>query len=261
VAKFRKILVLFGLSKAQLNNEIFSMSRAIIVLGMHRSGTSAVAGGLGAAGMFMGRGVNQKAPGNEKGLQEKWRVVILHEHLLESNGGTWYNPPPKIKWMPLHRFLRDRIIKGHVDKEIWGFKDPRTLLTLPGWLDALPNAELIGIFRNPVAVANSLNKRKTETLPSVSKEKGLELWNLYNERLLSIYEKSPFPLLSFDKDGESFKADLLKAMHLLKLPRPSSALDFFEDDLRSADKVKPEAEFPISEKTLEIYERLKKIAL
>jgi len=43
---------------------------------------------------------------------------------------------------------------------LWGFKDPRTLLTLDGWLEALPEVSLAATFRHPLSVAGSLQERK-----------------------------------------------------------------------------------------------------
>ena len=42
---------------------------------------------------------------------------------------------------------------------VWGFKDPRALLTMPFWHAAIPGLEFVGTYRHPYLVAKSLNSR------------------------------------------------------------------------------------------------------
>ena len=207
------------------------------MLGMHRSGTSCLVGLLEQAGVFLGD-VSRKNPSNAKGNRENPRIMALHEDLLKVNGGTWDAPPAAVSWPRDLKARRDEIIASYRDATVWGFKDPRTLLTLEGWIEALPGLELVGVFRHPVAVAESLRRRN-----GFSIEKGLGLWSTYNDRLLRYRERYEFPLVCFDVDGLTEVVGRLAAS--LGLPSPTEPLDFYEAELRHAapedDPLMPDA--------------------
>ena len=64
----------------------------VIVLGMHRSGTSLLTGSLEAAGLYLGE-VNNEAPFNRKGNKENESIRELNDALLERNDAAWNRPP------------------------------------------------------------------------------------------------------------------------------------------------------------------------
>jgi hypothetical protein len=71
--------------------------------------------------------------------------------------------------------------------QFWGFKDPRTSLTLPVWRDIFPNAKIINIVRDGNAVASSLHQRSKKqlqnglpfSLVSLEPAMNLSLWAEY----------------------------------------------------------------------------------
>ena len=63
---------------------------AVVVLGMHRSGTSALAGMLGLAGLAMPRTLLAPSSGNERGLWESESVKSFNEDLLRDLATTWH---------------------------------------------------------------------------------------------------------------------------------------------------------------------------
>lgn len=133
--------------------------RAVAILGMHRSGTSLLAGTLEECGLDLGD-VNTFSPANRKGNRESWLLTALHEDLLRAAGGGWRAPPERpVSWGPLHRKIRDLYIGQFAASPVWGFKDPRLLFCLEGWLEVLPGLELVGVFRHPLEVAWSLVRR------------------------------------------------------------------------------------------------------
>ena len=167
----------------------------LLVVGMHRSGTSCLAGMLQLAGFFTGL-VEEWSPDNNKGSRENSAIVNLNDSLLSSAGGSWQKT--EVLLAPSERQIqkRDHILQQLDSKKLpWMFKDPRTLFTLPFWLDAIPEVRMIGIFRNPVSVANSLLVRN-----SIPINEGLRLWKAYNQRLLDIIEQKNTPLLYFSHD-------------------------------------------------------------
>ncbi len=76
----------------------------------------------------------------------------------------------------------------------WGWKDPRTTVTFDAWNRILDSgAVLVGTFRHPRPVAESLNKRSGLPL-----RQGYALWLDYNTRLLRHLEANPSFLVRFD---------------------------------------------------------------
>jgi len=127
-------------------------SKGLAILGMHRSGTSTLAGTMRANGIYFGDVLHKGSPRNAKGFHEPRALLYMHEDLLLKNGGAWHDPPSAISWDPLHKAVRDLFIESRSDKPLWAFKDPRTLLVLEGWLEVLPNLKFVGIFRHPAEV-------------------------------------------------------------------------------------------------------------
>jgi hypothetical protein len=224
----------------------------VCVLGMHRSGTSCLAGTLEEVGVFFGR-VNRHSPDNTKGNREHPRIMALHTDLLLANWGKWHKPPEQVRWTEAHEGIRDQIIREFEGKSPWGFKDPRTLLTLDGWLDALPRLTLVGIFRHPLAVAHSLQHRNQFPL-----DKGLHLWTLYNQKLMDYFTRFQFPILSFDGPAETLRRRLSDLTEALSLPRPADAPTFFDPDLRHAEV---EEDTPLAPPVRSLYEQLNRVAL
>lgn len=198
---------------------------AIAVLGMHRSGTSALTGSLAEAGVYLGQVLGQSIPQNRKGLQEPASVLFMQEDLLKANGGSWDNPPQEVKWSRLHSAVRDLFLESREGCGPWAFKDPRTLLTLEGWLQVRPDLALVGIFRDPLAVAHSLKRRNGFSLM-----KGLYLWQTYNERLLHWASTRNCPLVEFSTRPGEMAMRLDSLIRMLGLTPPPAA-EFFDPAL------------------------------
>ena len=202
-----------------------SSCRVVAVLGMHRSGTSWLAGSLQEEGLELGA-VNVRAPHNEKGNRENGELAALHGAVLRAAGGVWDAPPGRVEWSDEHRaalaaFIR-RMCAGF---PLWGFKDPRTLLVLDEWHRQVPQLERVGIFRHPAAVVRSLAARSP-----VSERAGLRLWRAYNEQLVAEHRRSPFPIIRFDDPAALPQAVEVVARHL-ELPGARDAGTFFDAGL------------------------------
>ena len=225
--------------------------RVICVLGMHRSGTSCLAGSMEEAGVCLGD-VQRNNPYNLKGNCEHVKIMNLHDDLFGSNGGSWDDPPARMIWSERHRNLRDEIIKEYADIPLWGFKDPRVLFALDGWEEVLPVISFVGTFRHPVAVARSLERRNKFGL-----EKGFKIWLSYNRRLLECHQKSAFPVISFDLDQDTYKQKLSELLTLLGLSLSPEKFVFFDADLRHG---KEEA-YELPSEVRDCYDKLQKIAI
>src|SRR4051794_27736950 len=69
-------------------------AQAVLVLGMHRSGTSAMAGALALCGFATGSDLMPAAADNPKGFWEHAGVVAIHERLLRALDRPWHDPRP-----------------------------------------------------------------------------------------------------------------------------------------------------------------------
>ena len=175
----------------------------VIVLGMHRSGTSCLAGSLQASNLELGE-VHTANPHNKKGNRENQAVMDLHESLLARVDASW-DAPAVVERDEEHRKIRDAIIESFRETPRWGFKDPRTCFTLDGWLEVLPQTKLVGTFRNPKSVAQSL----------VTRNRGLgdladwyKVWEAYNERVLHYHREFGFPIVDFDSPDAAYLKSL-----------------------------------------------------
>lgn len=200
---------------------------AVLILGMHRSGTSCLAGSLEARGLDLGA-VSESDPHNARGNRENVELRELNEAVLEHSGGAWDEPPDAVAWNHALRERRDALLAGRTrtDGMLWGFKDPRTLVTLPFWLAALRQPILVGTYRHPLAVARSLEARGGMPIDT-----GLALWSVYNERLLALRRVRRFPIVRFDIDPESYRRQIDDLAGKLGLPGLDGCEDFRDEAL------------------------------
>ena len=175
---------------------LLTQSPCVIVLGMHRSGTSLLTGSLEAAGLYLGE-VNNEAPFNRKGNKENESIRELNDALLERNGAAWNRPPNgQAQWSGADEEGSRSLISPYLAaKRPWGFKDPRTVWTVEGWLRLLPHARPVGVFRHPSLVVQSLTARSGEL--AVDADEALRLWCAYNSELIRLQRKYRFPNASF----------------------------------------------------------------
>jgi hypothetical protein len=183
--------------------------KIVFVLGMHRSGTSCLAGMLEEAGLFLGEVVTQ-ARYNPKGNRENLRIRALNDEVLSDSRGAWDKPPDRVVWQAGHRRKRDELFRDFQHVQIWGFKDPRTLLPMEGWLESLEKPAFAGTFRHPVAVAQSLCSRQKG-----SAAQWMDLWRIYNGILLDLHDKYLFPVVDFDWTTEVYKEGVNKVITTL----------------------------------------------
>jgi hypothetical protein len=227
------------------------MTRVVCIVGMHRSGTSSLAGSLEEAGLHLGN-VITSAPHNIKGNRENKRIMDLQEAVLAHSGGSWDRPPSRVTWSEAHRAERASIIQSYGDVPLWGFKDPRTLVTLDFWREALSNLTFVGTLRHPWLVTESLQRRN-----GGSKERWLDLWTSYSERLVALHEAHPFPIVRFDIGEDAYRSSLVAVAEYLGLSRPVR-LDFFDPILKH--HVEPDPR-DLPERVGRLYDELCRIAL
>ena len=204
------------------------------MLGMHRSGTSWLAGSLQDLGLEMGE-VSTADPHNRKGNRESPVLMEIHEGVLKDSGGSWKRPPSRVEWSAERRAALAAHIAAMNARfpHGWGFKDPRALYLLDEWRAQAPRHERIGIFRHPLAVHRSLESRSDR----FDEKRSLDLWCAYNERLVAEHERSAFPMLRVDVDAPVLLAGLGRVAERLLLPLSERRSNFFDAELVHNDAV------------------------
>ncbi len=227
--------------------------QVICVLGMHRSGTSCLTGSLQAAGVSLGKHHTWNKY-NQKGNRENQDIVDFHDQLLHANRGSWNKPPRRLRASPADYERALAIVASFPTELRWGFKDPRALLALDIWKQTIPQLQFVGIFRHPLAVAASLNKRSDGGMPLPT---ALTLWYHYNLQLLGEYKRAPFPILCFDWEEEHFHLRLNQLLSELDLPLLTVEQRFYAPQLRNFDARETEA---LPWRVRRLYQKLQTLA-
>ena len=164
-----------------------SSNTAVIVLGMHRSGTSALAGLLHELGIEMGPSLmSGRADENEKGFWEHEKIVSIHDRLLAHFGSGWSDTRPLPQDWYSRDFSRqcqdeicDVLKEDFGSQPLWALKDPRMCRLVPLWMPVFEKFDIEPLFlcivRNPLEVAASLQRRD-----HMNTDHALLLWLQYN---------------------------------------------------------------------------------
>lgn len=144
---------------------------AVLVLGMHRSGTSALAGVLHCLGLGMGNAlVDSELEFNQKGYWENIDANEFNQQLLNTLGSNWFDvrsiperfsdPHAELECIEL---LSQLIEMNFGNQPLWALKDPRLCRVLGFWSKALATKcirmHCLRILRHPMEVYRSLEKR------------------------------------------------------------------------------------------------------
>jgi hypothetical protein len=145
--------------------------RIVVVLGMHRSGTSAVTRGLKALGVELGDKLMPAVAGNnDKGFWEDTEVVALNDEMLRSLGYDWQSQIPLDRLDAMQHALAGfelravQLLRSRLENStVFGLKDPRIARLLPFWKTVFVHmgveASYVLAIRHPLSVAASLSKR------------------------------------------------------------------------------------------------------
>jgi len=144
---------------------------AVLIIGMHRSGTSALARVVNLLGVDLNsKLMRPRKEDNERGFWESEKIARIHDHLLEALGTTWDETIPLPKgWIrrheaaPARNSLLELLRRDFAESQWWAVKDPRVCRLLPLWLDILVELRCrplcIHITRSPAEVVDSLRLR------------------------------------------------------------------------------------------------------
>ena len=142
----------------------------IVVLGMHRSGTSLVTRGLQVLGVELGDALLPPQKDNPRGFWEDIDINNLNIEMLEFLDRDWYFVSPiqssdveKLNNAGYHLRALDLLRDKMKDKQVFGMKDPRLAKLLPFWQNVFAKNQLdvsyVITIRHPFSVRDSLFKR------------------------------------------------------------------------------------------------------
>lgn len=208
----------------------------LLVLGMHRSGTSALARGLMVLGASLGDRLLPALPCNPRGFFEDEDVYVCDHRLLAMLGVRWDSPEPIAGRRLLEQaagaagqavteFLRAKRESG----DVLAFKDPCMSRLMPFWRPLLAAAGLdprcVLALRHPEAVAQSLAKRD-DMEPAVAHA----LWLRYTLDALDGSSGVPRVLVSYERLLAAPARELARVGHALGLAVDMAALAEFTRD-------------------------------
>ena len=127
------------------------MGRCIMVVGCHRSGTSAVAGALHHMGVDMGSELLKPSPFNPRGYYEDRPFVLLNEEIVLDWANPLFSPPEPALMERIREYIARRD-----EAKIWGVKDPRLCITAHWIAHLFPELRVVSVERSPMASAESL---------------------------------------------------------------------------------------------------------
>jgi len=170
-----------------------SRGTAVVVGGMHRSGTSLLASLFEGAGVAMGDRLLGHGNGNEAGHFEDLDFQEFHERVLVGNGltaeGFTSDATPVVPNVLLEEashLIESRTRRGG----LWGWKDPRTILFLDFWNDLLPDAKHVFVFRSPWEVIDSFFRRGDPAFV-YNPPHAVRVWLHYNRLILKFVSRHP----------------------------------------------------------------------
>jgi glycosyltransferase involved in cell wall biosynthesis len=223
----------------------------LIVLGMHRSGTSSVTRLLNLAGAYFGPEGMATDPNEEnpKGFWERRDVRAVCDGLLHGGGYDWWkiadfaaeNIPEDVRAERLEEFRR--IVFQLDAHRPWVMKEPRLCLLLPILRPALEAPVIVHVIREPLEIAQSLEARNG--LPI---EVGLALWESYTVSAFAAAAGEPSVIVRY---GELVRdpvqtvnalVDQLEGLGVqgLRQPTQREVLAFVEEDLRRQRRERPD---------------------
>lgn len=172
-------------------------SHPVLLLGMHRSGTSYLASVLAALGVRMGESLLAADAGNPRGYFEDESVLAFHKSLLAKRAPF---SQTRADFLPGSDFVSawndeesaeaDTLLNKLSREGLWGWKEPRTCLFLEEWLKKLPEAKCVAVYRHPLEIYYSFLKRR-DWSALFAPEAVFAATAFYNRAILAAREQAP----------------------------------------------------------------------
>lgn len=220
--------------------------KIIVVLGMHRSGTSAMTKALQALGVELGDNLMPPAASNnETGFFEDLDINQLNVELLKELGYGWSSnaciTPEELAALDLPSYHQRAVelLRSKLEScTYFGLKDPRICRLLPFWQQVFSDLGLqVGYLiasRNPLSVAHSLNRRDGFEL-----EKGHLLWQEHMLTALRLTQEATRLVVDYDRLLSAPELELTRIAQRFALTFDTSSeetqtylRDFLQESLR-----------------------------
>ncbi|MBA7637532.1 Beta-barrel assembly-enhancing protease [subsurface metagenome] len=209
----------------------------ICIAGMHRTGTSMVARLLNLCGLYLGPEERIMPPneGNPAGYWQNQDMDQLTEDILAHFAGDWDFLLPRMPrgWetkpdmapfreraQQLIQIIGERKRLAVATPRQWGWKDPRSSLTLPFWKSVLPDLKVVVCLRNPVETARSLGRQVSSTNAF-----SYNLWLRYYQRILADTNPGDRLITHYDMYFVNPQGELQRVLHWLGWSVPEDRLD------------------------------------
>lgn len=211
--------------------------KLIVVLGMHRSGTSAITRALSVMGVELGDRLMPAAEGNnEKGFWEDMDINSLNDDMLHAIGNGWAHLTPiETKDLDCLRengfFLKaaQLLRQKTADTNIFGIKDPRLSRLLPFWREVFNHCGIqphyLLALRNPLSVVKSLQKRD-----DLAPEQSYFLWVEHLLTCLPTIVEHNGLIVDYDQLMESASAEIHRIANHFALPIVDAELQIYEQE-------------------------------
>jgi len=187
-----------------MTNQDNAQKKCVFIVGMHRSGTSALTGTLKLMGVELGKELMQPWADNPKGFFENNKIWKYNQKILENFGSSWDDPflygenwTLKQDLSLFKPYIENLIEEEFSSTPLFAIKDPRMCVLFPLWQEICADKEIIPLcllpFRHPMEVAQSLRKRN-----GFSIERGILLWINYVLTSESVTRGFPRVFVKFD---------------------------------------------------------------
>lgn len=209
-----------------------NVSRFVAVLGMHRSGTSAVTRALNMVGVMLPGELMHNTQHNSSGHWEALEAVRIHDALFAAQQYTWDDPFIPSDVCIAHREATTQaksditaFITHHVEPGLtFAIKDPRLCHGLPLWVDCICDTPILPhaiiMVRNPLEVAASLAAR--DNMPT---SVGVQLWLRHMLAAERNTRNIPRVVLHYDKLLQDWQTTLQPVFAMIGITPPSPDSD------------------------------------
>jgi len=189
-----------------------SPSQPVIITGMHRSGTSLVASFLRALGIHLGERLLPADRTNSGGYFEDVDFLALQSRMLqeathENDGGhrdwgwTESEQIDRTRFSAYTQVASDLAAARGRQRELWGWKDPRTTLLLDFWNEIFEGRALyVLVYRFPWEVADSMQRIGAAVFLN-NPEYAFRIWAFYNRHLLDFYRRQSHRAVLVSSNG------------------------------------------------------------
>lgn len=228
-------------------------NKTIIVLGMHRSGTSLVSGILTKLGINMGDKLFPKDPHNPFGHFEDIEFLRLNERILDSAGGHCNEPPTYDSIMDQQSIFDKEIIeliRRKSERKVWGWKDPRTSLTIDLYLPYISNPIFIFCKRNVAGVAASMYQR--QKFPIIKGKQLKKKYDLFIEATCDRFPNIPILQINFEELLKEPEYWIDKIVSFTQLDSSSKQINKAVNFVSSRDKIKKKSDLIKLKKKIKI---------